>query len=331
MLPEAWHEFAAAAAQAATPTAASGTASRVIEASMDEGATSQEEVEDSVLRWYAAALASDDAALRAQAAGSWSRWEMRIFSLCGRLPPCPPPFLEARTDHANLIPGDADPWIWDPENRRWTAGEHQLSSIDVEAQLITDFEERVRSSLASQLASKVPGSAVASAATSAAGNVVSGVSNAVRQSGAALANAPAAIASATGIVRPSGTVEPSSSTNATGANSAAGGGWVPAQARLTSHYSVERAFLSEGELLRNAAAGGFRGIPCVAVHGANDLICPPTTAYALHQAWPEMELRIIPGGGHSMYDVGLRAEVIRATDRFRALSPRNRTTSPDAR
>ena len=59
---------------------------------------------------------------------------------------------------------------------------------------------------------------------------------------------------------------------------------------------------------------------CAAAQGANDLICPPVTAYELHQAWPEMELRIAPAAGHSMYSPPLQAEVLRATDAFRTLS-----------
>lgn len=38
-------------------------------------------------------------------------------------------------------------------------------------------------------------------------------------------------------------------------------------------------------------------------------ICPPETAFALHEVWPEMRLRLVPGAGHSMYDPGLQQEV----------------------
>ena len=58
---------------------------------------------------------------------------------------------------------------------------------------------------------------------------------------------------------------------------------------------------------------------CVAVQGANDLICPPSTALELHRAWPEMELRVCAAAGHSMYSAQLQAEVLRATDAFRTL------------
>lgn len=94
--------------------------------------------------------------------------------------------------------------------------------------------------------------------------------------------------------------------------------WVPAQARLTSHYSVARGFVNDEGLL-SAAVPRIRDarIPCIAVHGGNDLICPPVTAYELHEAWPEMELRVVPGSGHSMYDSQIQAEVLRATDLLR--------------
>jgi proline iminopeptidase len=52
------------------------------------------------------------------------------------------------------------------------------------------------------------------------------------------------------------------------------------------------------------------------VQGSADLICPPVTAYDLHMAWPEMNLRIVTGSGHSMYDPGIASELVKATDRL---------------
>ena len=98
---------------------------------------------------------------------------------------------------------------------------------------------------------------------------------------------------------------------------------VPAQARLTSHYSVQRAFFPSDDALL-AAVPRIRHIPCVAVQGGNDLVCPPTTAYELHQAWPEMTLKVVPSAGHSMYDPGLMSEVLRATDAMRDTAAQHR-------
>ncbi|KOO29534.1 proline iminopeptidase [Chrysochromulina tobinii] len=93
--------------------------------------------------------------------------------------------------------------------------------------------------------------------------------------------------------------------------------------RLREHLGfdrVARGFVNAEGLLSTAVPRIREArIPCIAVHGANDLICPPLTAYELHEAWPEMELRVVPGAGHSMYDSQLQAEVLRATDLLRTV------------
>jgi proline iminopeptidase len=90
-----------------------------------------------------------------------------------------------------------------------------------------------------------------------------------------------------------------------------------AQALLECHYSVHGAFLLEQPLLDHVQR--IRHIPCIAVHGQMDFVCPPTTAVDLSSAWPEMELRLVPGAGHSMYDPAITHELLSATDRMRAL------------
>lgn len=61
----------------------------------------------------------------------------------------------------------------------------------------------------------------------------------------------------------------------------------------------------------------IRHIPCIAVQGRLDYVCPVVTAYDLHCGWPEMELRVVPNAGHSMYDAGIMHELLEATDRLR--------------
>lgn len=88
------------------------------------------------------------------------------------------------------------------------------------------------------------------------------------------------------------------------------------QALLECHYSVHGAFLLEEPLLAHMHHIKGRRFPCIAVQGQADLICPPGTAYDLHQAWPEMELRLVPHAGHSMYDPAIAHELVCATDRL---------------
>lgn len=107
-----------------------------------------------------------------------------------------------------------------------------------------------------------------------------------------------------------------SHTNSTTAGGGLSGGWVPAQAMLTCFYSLHGGFLSEGQLMEKANVDRIRHIPCLAVQGAADLICPPATALDLSEAWPEMRLVLVGGAGHSMYDPKITHELIKATDSF---------------
>ncbi len=40
------------------------------------------------------------------------------------------------------------------------------------------------------------------------------------------------------------------------------------------------------------------------------------SAWDLHRAWPEAELRIVADAGHSAFEKGIAKELVAATDRF---------------
>jgi proline iminopeptidase len=87
-------------------------------------------------------------------------------------------------------------------------------------------------------------------------------------------------------------------------------------ARIECHYFVNRGFLDpETRLLDDV--GRIRHIPAVIVQGRYDVVCPMQSAWALHRAWPEADLRIVPDAGHSALEPGITHELIEATDRFR--------------
>jgi proline iminopeptidase len=72
-------------------------------------------------------------------------------------------------------------------------------------------------------------------------------------------------------------------------------------ARIVTHYFSHAAWLSDGQLLRNAHR--LAGIPAVLVHGRLDLGGPADTAWQLAKAWPDAELHLIStghGGGEEM-------------------------------
>jgi proline iminopeptidase len=68
--------------------------------------------------------------------------------------------------------------------------------------------------------------------------------------------------------------------------------------------------MKPGQLL--AEAGKLRGIPGLIVQGRYDLLCPPATAHALGALWPDSEIRLVEGAGHSLYDRGVRDAVMKA-------------------
>ncbi len=87
-------------------------------------------------------------------------------------------------------------------------------------------------------------------------------------------------------------------------------------ARIECHYFVNGGFFEcDDQLLRNV--GRIRDIPAVIVQGRYDVVCPMRSAWDLHRAWPEADLRIVADAGHSAFEAGITHELVSATDRFR--------------
>lgn len=87
-------------------------------------------------------------------------------------------------------------------------------------------------------------------------------------------------------------------------------------ARIECHYFVNKGFLrTETQLLDDVEA--IRKVPAVIVQGRYDVVCPMESAWALHRAWPEADLRVVADAGHSAMEPGIVHELINATDRFR--------------
>ena len=100
-------------------------------------------------------------------------------------------------------------------------------------------------------------------------------------------------------------------------------------ARIENHFFIHRGWLEEGRLLHGARVLADHGIPGVIVQGRYDMCCPIGTAWALHRAWPEAELRISPASGHSYSEPETLSALITATDRFAVeLGPRGRHDRP---
>ena len=97
--------------------------------------------------------------------------------------------------------------------------------------------------------------------------------------------------------------------------STSGDDFALAFARIECHYFVHGGFLeSDDQLLRDAHR--LKKIRAVIVQGRYDVVCPLRSAWDLHRAWPEADLRIVPDAGHSALEAGITHELIEATDRF---------------
>ena len=86
-------------------------------------------------------------------------------------------------------------------------------------------------------------------------------------------------------------------------------------ARIECHYFVNGGFFEhDDQLLRNVER--IRAIPTVIVQGRYDVVCPMRSAWDLHRAWPEADLRIVQDAGHSAFEPGIMHQLVEATDRF---------------
>jgi len=90
--------------------------------------------------------------------------------------------------------------------------------------------------------------------------------------------------------------------------------YAVAFARIENHYFMNGGWWEEGQLIRDADK--LAGIPAVIVQGRYDVCTPPMTAWDLHRAWPDADLRIIPDAGHAYDEPGILDALIEATDRF---------------
>lgn len=86
-------------------------------------------------------------------------------------------------------------------------------------------------------------------------------------------------------------------------------------ARIEASYFRNHRFQPDDLLLRRA--GRLREIPAVIVQGRYDVICPIRTAWELAQAWPEARFIVVPNGGHSAMEPGIRSALLEATQSLR--------------
>lgn len=85
--------------------------------------------------------------------------------------------------------------------------------------------------------------------------------------------------------------------------------------RLEAHYFRHLGFFSPDQLIANVSR--IAHLPAVIVQGRYDVICPPQSAWALHQAWPSARLQVVEDAGHSAMEPGISSALVAATERFK--------------
>ena len=81
-------------------------------------------------------------------------------------------------------------------------------------------------------------------------------------------------------------------------------------AKIDTHYASNLFFFEEGQLLREVTR--LRNIPITLINGRYDMICPPITAYRLHQQLPRSKLIIVEASGHSEGEPGITRALLEA-------------------
>ncbi len=92
--------------------------------------------------------------------------------------------------------------------------------------------------------------------------------------------------------------------------------FATAFARIECHYFVNHGWVDGTKALLDNIEP-IRNIPAVIVQGRYDVVCPLESAWALHRAWPEAELKITEDAGHSAHEPSNLHELILATEKFK--------------
>lgn len=90
-----------------------------------------------------------------------------------------------------------------------------------------------------------------------------------------------------------------------------------ARARVQIHYILNQCFVDGEALIKKAA--NLTNIPTIIVQGRYDMVCPPQTAWVLHQSMPHAKFTMVADAGHSAMEPGVTSALIEATETFKTL------------
>lgn len=91
-----------------------------------------------------------------------------------------------------------------------------------------------------------------------------------------------------------------------------------ARAKIQLHYINNNCFVDGEDILEKSKI--LKDKPVTIIQGRYDMVCPPKTAYELHQAIPHSKLIIIPDAGHSASEAGTLSALLDTTDEFKRIN-----------
>jgi proline iminopeptidase len=88
--------------------------------------------------------------------------------------------------------------------------------------------------------------------------------------------------------------------------------------RIEAHYFINNSFLSTDNYILEQSHI-IQNIPCEIIQGRYDIVCPPQSAYELHQVLNKSNLHIVPDAGHSSIEKGISRGLHKALTKFRSI------------
>ncbi len=85
-------------------------------------------------------------------------------------------------------------------------------------------------------------------------------------------------------------------------------------ARLEAHYFFHKCFLEEDEIIQKSAK--LQNLPLLIIQGRYDVICPPVSAWRLHQHVASSHLTFVNDAGHSAGEKSIQQALVQASEVF---------------
>lgn len=95
--------------------------------------------------------------------------------------------------------------------------------------------------------------------------------------------------------------------------------WNIAHALIFAHYWFHNFWREDGHILKPENMAKIKHIPCIIIQGRYDVVCPPVTAWELHNKWPKSKLHMIATSGHSASEPDTQPMLVEACDTFARL------------